>query len=199
MHGKHLQIKDRLAISCLAKYSNLTRSLHIEVYKSFVHSAYLGEETLSSQCLSLSTHVYRCVLGHATLTLPLATWVYRCHLRFLLLIYLILITEWQRHFNDSMRNAESRRRYENQKYHEFLNCRDAEQNTPLHLAAQTGNSSVSEILIEQGAGIDLRNTALQTPLHLAAIYGSPEVLTLIIRKGGDVNSQDNQGKTPLHR
>ncbi|RUS24304.1 ankyrin repeat-containing domain protein, partial [Jimgerdemannia flammicorona] len=48
-----------------------------------------------------------------------------------------------------------------------LAVRDAQGNTPLHIAAHTGKGEMIEMLVGQGADVGLRNTAGRTPLDEA--------------------------------
>lgn len=50
--------------------------------------------------------------------------------------------------------------------------------TPLHRAASTGNSTLCEFLIEEGAEVDATDRAGQTPLMNAVICYNKEVLNL---------------------
>ncbi len=62
--------------------------------------------------------------------------------------------------------------------------------TPLHLAAREGNSSVGNVLIEAGANVNARTEDGETPLLLAARRRRDESLTLareLIKAGADVN------------
>ena len=69
--------------------------------------------------------------------------------------------------------------------------------TPLMLAALTGQTSVAEMLIENGAELDMKNNDGATALLIAAFFGHPETLRLLIGKGADVNVRNNEGQTPL--
>jgi hypothetical protein len=68
--------------------------------------------------------------------------------------------------------------------------------TPLELAAQKGNNSIVELLLDRGTGDDTesRNGAL-----IWAVYeGHKDVVELLIKSGADVNAKGGQGnRTPL--
>jgi ankyrin repeat protein len=71
--------------------------------------------------------------------------------------------------------------------------------TPLHLAADQGNSSVTRILLEQGALVDVVETAAgHTPLHYAARHGHTDLCELLIRFGADPDALTGNMDTPLH-
>ena len=54
-----------------------------------------------------------------------------------------------------------------------------------------------DLLVENGLGIDVRNTRGQTPLFSAILRGRPELISGLVRKGADIESRDNEGLTPL--
>lgn len=75
-------------------------------------------------------------------------------------------------------------------------------NTPLHYAAQLkkyNRLQICQILIAQGAHVDIKNRLGKTPLHLACEnYDDPHVPKLLIYHKADIESQTKQGLTPLH-
>jgi ankyrin len=71
--------------------------------------------------------------------------------------------------------------------------------TPLHLAADDGNSSVVRILLEHGAIVDAIETAAgYTPLHYAAARGHAEACEILIRFGADHDALTRNQDSPLH-
>ncbi|MBN2362433.1 MAG: ankyrin repeat domain-containing protein [Deltaproteobacteria bacterium] len=70
--------------------------------------------------------------------------------------------------------------------------------TPLHRAAQAGDSASATALIDQGAPIEARDCYGWTPLHRAAIAGRAEVAALLVQRGADVAARGRYDMTPLH-
>ena len=70
--------------------------------------------------------------------------------------------------------------------------------TPLHQAAEFGNSEVIYDLTEAGADLKATTTAnSSTPLHMATFCGSSVVMTLV-EAGADLEACASGGFTPLH-
>jgi ankyrin repeat protein len=70
--------------------------------------------------------------------------------------------------------------------------------TALHHAAYDGHKEVVELLIANGADVNVRSRERgSTPLHHAALLGHNQVIELLIAKGADVNAKDDNGDTPL--
>ena len=89
-----------------------------------------------------------------------------------------------------------------------INAKDDDENTPLHLAAASGNTGIVKLLIENGAIIDAQNKYGNTPL-MGTIQSIPfipsnyvshtDIANLLIENGADINAQtDDMGYTPLH-
>lgn len=70
--------------------------------------------------------------------------------------------------------------------------------TPLHVAARTGNEVKFGQLLLQG-GIDINNCDDRgwTPLHSAASAGRDKLLTLLADAGAEVNAFDREGRSAL--
>lgn len=69
------------------------------------------------------------------------------------------------------------------------NASDSTGRTALHLACLTGNQSIGQLLIVNGADVnrwDQRRSV--TPLHLAARAKSVECIQLLLRRGASVNA-----------
>ena len=84
-----------------------------------------------------------------------------------------------------------------------INAKDDDENTPLHLAAASGNTGIVKLLIENGAIIDAQTKYGDTPL-MGTIKPSnyvshTDIANLLIENGADINAQtDELGYTPLH-
>ncbi len=80
-----------------------------------------------------------------------------------------------------------------------VNARDKFRKTPLHLAAEKGNTELAAVLIRRGADVNARDNLQQTPLHVAALLGKAGVAALLIEKGADLNARAGfDQETPLH-
>ena len=64
---------------------------------------------------------------------------------------------------------------------------------PLHLAALKGNKEIVQILLDNGAKIDLKATNKDeaTPLHWAACFGQKDVVSLFIEAGAPIGAPIN--------
>ena len=79
-----------------------------------------------------------------------------------------------------------------------LECRNPNDETPLHTAAFYGYVAIAQVLIEAGANLNPRNILGATPLHLAVEMSTLEMVQLLVSAGADVNAKDNHDRTPLH-
>lgn len=61
---------------------------------------------------------------------------------------------------------------------------------------------MANLLIRNGANVNLTDNDSRTALHLAAVWGvyknSENIADLIIKKGANLSLVDNDGKTALH-
>ena len=79
-----------------------------------------------------------------------------------------------------------------------VNARDAlGDNTGLHWAAIQGHAEMARLLIDNGADLDIANSAGETPLHWAAKEGQKEVLVIMIVHGANVNARTKSAWTPV--
>ncbi|KAL2649931.1 hypothetical protein R1flu_018059 [Riccia fluitans] len=69
--------------------------------------------------------------------------------------------------------------------------------TLLHLACQTGDLAMVEMLLQHGARVDSRDGSGRCPLHHCVIYGKNACAKLLVMRGAQPNAADNWGKTPL--
>jgi ankyrin repeat protein len=77
-----------------------------------------------------------------------------------------------------------------------VNTKGANNATPLHLAAKTGNVEIANILLKSGA--DLSSKAYKPsllPIHVAAVHGNLTLIKLFICYGADINATDGSGQS----
>ncbi|CAG9466473.1 unnamed protein product [Pedinophyceae sp. YPF-701] len=77
------------------------------------------------------------------------------------------------------------------------NARDAELQTPLHIACRQANVPLAMLLIEHGAEIETEDAGRRTPLHYAAAHAPPGVVAALLSHGAHPARRDAQGRTPL--
>ncbi|KAJ6231276.1 myotrophin [Anaeramoeba flamelloides] len=72
--------------------------------------------------------------------------------------------------------------------------------TPLLIAAKTGNFEISKLLINSGANLNLQDKRGFSPLHLLCSTNKPtiEIIKLFLERGASINIQTRTGCTPLH-
>ena len=68
---------------------------------------------------------------------------------------------------------------------EFLESRDAAGCTPLHIAAEAGETSIAQGFILQGAQVDAVDKLGRTPLHMAARYGRSDTMDMLLSCGAN--------------
>ena len=78
-----------------------------------------------------------------------------------------------------------------------VNSKDEGGQTALFWAARKGKEAVIQLLIKQGAEVDLKDNEGRTPLSWAAQMGHKATVQLLIEQGAEVDSKDNEGQTPL--
>jgi ankyrin repeat protein len=76
--------------------------------------------------------------------------------------------------------------------------RDTLGDTPLHLAAQTGNLELAELLLAAKADVNANAKAGWTALHWAAHGNNLPMAGLLLRHHASVNARNSIGHTPLH-
>ena len=64
-----------------------------------------------------------------------------------------------------------------------VNC-----DTPLHVAARTGNFTIVSLMLETGADIQARDKNGDTPLDIAISKKDEDILRLLLQQGGDINT-----------
>ncbi|XP_064192612.1 GA-binding protein subunit beta-1-like isoform X5 [Anguilla rostrata] len=70
--------------------------------------------------------------------------------------------------------------------------------SPLHLSAQYGHYSTTEVLLRAGVSRDARTKVDRTPLHMAASEGHARIVEVLLKHGADVNAKDMLKMTALH-
>ncbi|CAH1419491.1 unnamed protein product [Lactuca virosa] len=66
----------------------------------------------------------------------------------------------------------------------------------LHLASQTADCTMVELLLQHGANINACDSKGQTPLHHGIMRGRLAIVKLLLTRGGDPLAADMEGKTP---
>ena len=80
-----------------------------------------------------------------------------------------------------------------------LNVIDSNGSTPLMIAVNRGSGDMTQMLLDNGADPDIKDTAYgRTALHIAASKGYEKIAAALISKGADVNITDSKGQTPLY-
>lgn len=65
-------------------------------------------------------------------------------------------------------------------------------------AARQGESEEIKLLLEEGAGVNVKNENGWTPLHWATRNGHADAVRVLLDKGAHMNAKNNCGSTPLH-
>ena len=70
----------------------------------------------------------------------------------------------------------------------------------LHVAAKyNDNADITNLLLEAGAEVDVRDQRGRTPLHYTGLHNAPvDIVESLIEHGADVKARDFNGATPLH-
>ena len=70
--------------------------------------------------------------------------------------------------------------------------------TGIHAAGLFGLYNITQRLLDQGAGVDAKDSLNGTPLHCAARGGHVEVAKLLLDQGAQIEAKDNYNWTALH-
>ena len=70
--------------------------------------------------------------------------------------------------------------------------------TPLHYSCQNGNKEISNLLIDLGANLNLRDNKGNTCLHYAVNSGNISLVKKLIMFGADKNIKNEEGYLPLN-
>ncbi|EKX38696.1 hypothetical protein GUITHDRAFT_115244 [Guillardia theta CCMP2712] len=68
---------------------------------------------------------------------------------------------------------------------------------PIHYAAFNDHDKAIQILLDNGAAIDMTNDFGQTPLHLAAAKASNKAITMLLKYGADTSRRHVEGLLPV--
>ena len=80
-----------------------------------------------------------------------------------------------------------------------INARNIRGHAPIHLATARGNRDIVQLLLENGAEVDVVGTDSGcTSLHYAASLGHIDLCEMLVRYGADTDAQTTSLETPLH-
>jgi len=79
-----------------------------------------------------------------------------------------------------------------------LSARNAEGDTALHRAVETGMRRLLELLLARGADAKAPTKNGEAALHLAALHPEPVFTDVLLAAGADPRARNADGETPLH-
>lgn len=79
-----------------------------------------------------------------------------------------------------------------------LNHKDMSGYTPLHVAANVGNSSFINNMLDYNVSVEVKNKYGQTPLHIAALADEADCFESLLKMGVNPHKKDIRGKTAFH-
>jgi ankyrin repeat protein len=79
-----------------------------------------------------------------------------------------------------------------------LQTRDANGDSALHRAVETGMPRLVQSLLAAGADPEARTRNGETALHLAALHPEPQFADLLLAAKADPRAQNADGESPLH-
>ncbi|KFZ42499.1 ankryin [Anoxybacillus flavithermus] len=77
--------------------------------------------------------------------------------------------------------------------------KDKENNTPLHIAAGSGNVDLVQLVCQYDVDINAVNKHGETPLLLAVQAGNVDVVRFLYERGANVEISNEAGETPLYK
>lgn len=69
--------------------------------------------------------------------------------------------------------------------------------SPIVLASALGHAEITEVLLQNGANVNIKVSSGFTPLHYAAMEGNTETARVLIRQGAYVDTENDAGDSPL--
>ncbi|XP_059179297.1 uncharacterized protein LOC131958339 [Physella acuta] len=75
--------------------------------------------------------------------------------------------------------------------------RDKKLFTPIHLAAQQGNTNTVAALADSGSNVNVKGFAGWTPLHVSSYNNHQQTVSALLGYGADIAITDDQGLTPI--
>ena len=80
-----------------------------------------------------------------------------------------------------------------------INALDSEGLSPLHLAVIEGNIAVTNLLIDEGANIEIKDSQWKSsPLLYACQNGRLKIVKLLLEKGAAINAKSYEGSCDIH-
>jgi len=80
-----------------------------------------------------------------------------------------------------------------------VNVRNSKGKTALHIACLSGRSKMVELLLKNGANVNIIDQSGKlSPLHEAVMSGNKLIVAFLLEKGAMKDVADNYGNTPLH-
>ena len=80
-----------------------------------------------------------------------------------------------------------------------VNLQNASGATPLSLAVQKQNESITKILLDEpNVLVDKQNMQKYSPLHFACAGGNTNIITMLLKKGADMFSRTDKEYIPFH-
>ena len=80
---------------------------------------------------------------------------------------------------------------------DFVNMKNSEGKTLLHIAVEIGNMCVFKSLVAKGALLDAQDACGQTPMHWAVKKGNIYLFKELLKQGARADLKDHNGQTPL--
>jgi len=79
-----------------------------------------------------------------------------------------------------------------------LNARNAQGDSVIHRAVETGMRHLLQALVARGADVQARTSNGEAALHLAALHPEPVFTDILLAAGADVRARNADGESPLH-